>query len=62
MHHRKGWMNRRKEPLFRIRIVFEGRKRCKTRWIPQSLVGRLLERMNQEFETEILEDTRSEQK
>ena len=60
MHHRKGWMNRRKEPLFRIRIVFEGRKRFKTRWIPQSLVGRLLERMNQEFETEIQEDIKND--
>lgn len=52
MHHKKGWMNRRKEPLFRIRIVFEGQKRGKTKWIPRSLVAKILEALTHKPEAE----------
>ena len=41
MHHKKGWMNRRKESLFRLRFKI-GLKRGKVRWIPESLVGKVL--------------------
>ncbi len=46
MHHRKGFMNRRKEPLFRMRICIEGQKmKPKTVWLTKSQVLQILTRM-----------------
>lgn len=51
MHHKKGWMNRRKEDLFRLRFK-TGLKRGKTRWVPRSLVAKILEALTHKLEAE----------
>lgn len=36
MHHRKGWVNKLREPLYKLKLTMEIgkiKKRCRTEWV-----------------------------
>ena len=47
MHHKKGWISKRKEGLFRFKLHLNKKnnkyeKHCKTKWVPESLAAKIL--------------------
>ena len=45
MHHRKGWISKRKEGLFRFKLHLNNgkyEKRFKTKWVPENMVAFIL--------------------
>lgn len=66
MHHKKGWISKRKEGLFRFKLHLNKKnnkyeKHFKTKWVPESFVARcLIDLMNHELEQQILEDVKNE--
>ena len=55
MHHKKGWVNRRKERFFRVKFRFElGKinKRCKTIYAPESMVHFVIQKLGEKYKDE----------
>ena len=52
MHHKKGWISKRKEGLFRVRFRLELgkiKKRYKTKWVPESMVHFMIQKLGEKY-------------
>ena len=55
MHHKKGWISKRKEGLFRLRLCLELgkiKKRYKTIYAPESMVHFVIQKLGEKYKDE----------
>ena len=55
MHHRKGWISKRKEGLFRFKLHLNNgkyEKRFKTKWVPESMVHFVIQKLGEKYKDE----------
>lgn len=55
MHHKKGWISKRKERLFRVRFRLElGKinKRCKVIYAPESMVHFVIQKLGEKYKND----------